>query len=281
MKISVVIPTYNRAALLPRAVASIPGTAEAEIIIVDDGSTDHTKEVVEQLHLHDSRIAYVPLPHNAGVNAARNAGMEHATGDWISFLDSDDEYVSGGFDALINILKSVSPEVDVVGCMTFREVAGVMEPRGFRIGESWDRYTPSYADLVYKEHIRGDIHYCIRRSIFTQGYRFAVYINGFESAFYAKLAKDGKHFLYLNMIIDRRYSTGDTHLSIEPYKRWPRQFARAYTEFVREHYEVLLQRPSMLRDLYIRIGNSMLRSLDLRGVFWFMKAFALRYNAAI
>ena len=273
MKTSIIIPTYNRASLLPRAVRSIPADAATEIIIVDDGSTDDTKEIVASLQKEDSRIILIPLSANGGVNHARNIGVERATGEWVQLLDSDDEYTLDGFGIVDKALEVVPHEVSVAGLMTLRETEEGMEPRGFRVGEKWTTYEPSYEDILFKEQIQGDIHYCIRRSLFAQeGYRFADYINGFERAFFAKLAKDGKKFLYINQVVDMRHSGVDVHLSIEPYKRWPRQFARAYREFVREHKTALLQRPNILRDFYMRIGKGMLRSYNPLGIWWLIKA---------
>jgi hypothetical protein len=85
--ISVIIPTYNRADLLPRAIASVlaqHGVA-AQIIVVDDGSTDDTRQVVAQF----PEAAYYYQP-NRGQAAARNLGLRHATGTFVASLDSDD-----------------------------------------------------------------------------------------------------------------------------------------------------------------------------------------------
>lgn len=94
-KISVIIPTHNRADILPRAVRSIQNQTRPvdEIIIVSDGSTDNTEEVVRALAGEDPRIhliAYYP-GHNG--NYARNKGLEAATGEFIAFLDDDDEWL--------------------------------------------------------------------------------------------------------------------------------------------------------------------------------------------
>ena len=88
--ISVVIPTYNRAALLPEAIESALGQSYApvEIIVVDDGSKDDTEAVVRRF---GAAVGYVSQS-NAGVGVARNTGASHATGKWVAFLDSDDAW---------------------------------------------------------------------------------------------------------------------------------------------------------------------------------------------
>ena len=95
--ISVVIPTYNRMNILPRAVDSVLGQSfkDYEILIVDDGSTDGTEMLFSKgLYANDNRICYFRLPVNSGVHTARNYGIEHARGEFIVLLDSDDELFS-------------------------------------------------------------------------------------------------------------------------------------------------------------------------------------------
>lgn len=90
MKISVIIPTYNTANLVGQAIESVNNSTykNFEIIVVDDGSTDNTKEVIEQLKIKFDFI-YI-YQQNKGLAGARNTGIENARGDFLVFLDSDD-----------------------------------------------------------------------------------------------------------------------------------------------------------------------------------------------
>ncbi len=90
MRVSVVIPTYNRARRLPAAIDSVlrQGLDETEIVVVDDGSVDDTRAVVAR---YGDRVRYV-YQQNAGVGSARNVGIRHATGEFVAFLDSDDRW---------------------------------------------------------------------------------------------------------------------------------------------------------------------------------------------
>lgn len=88
---SVVVPTHDRASTLPRAIRSVlrQTRPDFELIVVDDGSTDETPDVVRRFD--DQRIRSERLAGQRGANAARNAGIDMARGELVSFLDSDDE----------------------------------------------------------------------------------------------------------------------------------------------------------------------------------------------
>ncbi len=87
--VSVIIPTYNRATILPRAINSVLNQSYShfELLVVDDGSADNTATVVS--NFLDNRIIYV-YQRNSGVCAARNKGASEASGEYLIFLDSDD-----------------------------------------------------------------------------------------------------------------------------------------------------------------------------------------------
>ena len=91
MGISVVIPTYNRCELLRRALLSVFSQTllPAEVVVIDDGSTDGTNAMIRA---EFPEVIYF-RQENQGVSSARNLGIHHATGDWLAFLDSDDEWL--------------------------------------------------------------------------------------------------------------------------------------------------------------------------------------------
>ncbi len=90
MRVSIILPTYNRADSLPTAIRSVLNQThtEFELIVVDDGSTDGTRAVLASHR--DSRVRILRHPVNRGVAAARNTGIAAATGDVLAFIDSDD-----------------------------------------------------------------------------------------------------------------------------------------------------------------------------------------------
>lgn len=113
MKVSVVVPTYNRGYILTGALQSAlrQSYGDFEIIVVDDGSTDNTREIVESCG--QGNITYLRHDHNRGCSAAYNTGIEAARGELIAFLDSDDIWKPDYLEHQVGFLTR-HPEVDLV-----------------------------------------------------------------------------------------------------------------------------------------------------------------------
>jgi len=116
--ISVVLPTYNRAGTLARAVASVlqQDYRELELIVVDDGSTDATPVVLGAID--DPRLRALRLAQNSGPSAARNRGVEEARGAWVAFHDSDDEWLPGHLRRLLDAAQRLGPDYGLITCCT-------------------------------------------------------------------------------------------------------------------------------------------------------------------
>lgn len=114
MEVSVILPTYNRANLLGRAVKSVLNQSyeKFELLIVDDGSTDNTNEVVRQFY--DPRIRYIHCEQNGGAARARNKGIQEAKCSYIAFQDSDDVWKQDKLLKQVNIIKQVSNDTGIV-----------------------------------------------------------------------------------------------------------------------------------------------------------------------
>lgn len=108
--VSVIIPTYNRAHLIKRSAQSVLNQtySNLELIIVDDGSTDNTEEVVKSID--DNRVIYIKQP-NQGACAARNNGIDHARGEFIAFQDSDDVWHYDKLEKQIKCLKETGADM--------------------------------------------------------------------------------------------------------------------------------------------------------------------------
>jgi glycosyltransferase involved in cell wall biosynthesis len=142
--VSVVIPTYNRATLLPRAVDSALQQTyrQVEVIIVDDGSTDDTPGEVARRYGEDPRVRYVRIP-NGGVSGARNVGISLAKGDFVAFLDSDDYWLLWKIELQVKCLSLV-PDAGMI----WTNMTAVTDDGGVRI--------PGYLREMYGAYTRLD-----------------------------------------------------------------------------------------------------------------------------
>lgn len=113
-KISIIIPVYNRLHLLERAINSVLNQTvkDFQLIIADDASTDNVMRIVKQFS--DHRIFYIRHDINKGASAARNTGIENASGDYIALLDSDDEWFPQKLEKQITVFQSSSSSLGVV-----------------------------------------------------------------------------------------------------------------------------------------------------------------------
>jgi glycosyltransferase involved in cell wall biosynthesis len=113
MNVSIILPTYNRASFLPQAFESIRAQTwtDWELIVVDDGSTDDTRNVVSTLSARVSQAVRYVYQDNQGAYGARNTGLDHAVGATIAFFDSDDIWLSHHLHDCITALEA-NPNVD-------------------------------------------------------------------------------------------------------------------------------------------------------------------------
>jgi glycosyltransferase involved in cell wall biosynthesis len=120
-KVSVIIPTYNRANLLPRPIKSVLNQTfqDFELIIVDDGSTDNTRELVEEFQKKDSRIKYIFQENSGGPAKPINTGIKNSKGEYIAILESDDEWLPEKLEKQIKVLEEFK-NVSLVSCYAFR-----------------------------------------------------------------------------------------------------------------------------------------------------------------
>lgn len=112
IKLSIIVPVYNTAPWLRRCLDSIcsQSYSELEILCVNDGSTDNSAQILEEYAAKDARIK-IFTQKNAGLSAARNTGLNHATGEWVTGVDSDDYLCPGIYEQCI---AHCSERVDMV-----------------------------------------------------------------------------------------------------------------------------------------------------------------------
>lgn len=121
-RVSVAIPTWNRAHLVGRAIRSALAQTfqDFELWVVDDGSTDGTSQVVAEVA--DSRVAYVRHAENGGISRARNTAIRMARGEWMAFLDDDNEWAADYLERQLAVAAS-RPGAGLVYCRARRHDA--------------------------------------------------------------------------------------------------------------------------------------------------------------
>jgi glycosyltransferase involved in cell wall biosynthesis len=124
--ISIIMPTRNRAGLISRAVRSVQSQtmSDFELLIVDDGSMDNTEYVIQSIG--DTRIRYLKNEKPLGACASRNIGIREARGEYIAFLDSDDEWLPEKLSIDLNKIKTDKSDIT---CSCIERVNGISKER--------------------------------------------------------------------------------------------------------------------------------------------------------
>jgi glycosyltransferase involved in cell wall biosynthesis len=114
--VSVILPTYNRAHIISKSVQSVLTQTyhNFEVIVIDDGSTDNTKEIIMNIACKDSRLKYFRNDENKGPSVTRNVGINLARGELIAFADDDDEWFSDKLEKQVNLLQTLPEDFAVV-----------------------------------------------------------------------------------------------------------------------------------------------------------------------
>lgn len=130
VRVSVVIPAFNAASTIERAITSARVQTEEnlEIIVVDDASSDQTPEIVAEAAKSDARVRLLRQPVNAGPAAARNRGIAAAKGDWIALLDADDSYFPERLAKLLSLADRMGADMvadNILLCNADGQTVGV------------------------------------------------------------------------------------------------------------------------------------------------------------
>ena len=140
--VSIIIPTYNRAHLIQRALDSVIAQSfqDWECLVVDDGSTDNTSAIITMNSEKDNRIKYLSNEFKKGANGARNTGIVHAKGKYIAFLDSDDEWLP----MKLSIQVKQMEEDEIIGLsytdVNYKLLNGEIRPFGIPLGLNGNIY---------------------------------------------------------------------------------------------------------------------------------------------
>lgn len=159
VKVSVIIPVYNAEKYLVQCLDSVLGQTlkEMEMILVDDGSTDHSLQILKQYEKKDTRIRVI-TQENQGPAAARNAGLAHAAGEYLAFLDADDFFAPNMLEEMYTACVEHDADISVVRSIEYHERSQVYKDMRYSIYEtvlpeknpfSW-RDAPKYVFNTFK-----------------------------------------------------------------------------------------------------------------------------------
>ena len=178
--VSVILPTFNRAGTLPRAITSVLSQSyrDLELLIVDDGGSDNTAEIVEGIG--DPRIRYVVMEKNGGASSARNAGLRLAKGQFIAFQDSDDEWLAGKLERQVRAAQEAGEAAVTVfhpKILYGRDDAGLYGPhRVCLLPKIEDQAEASIKKLIHLQNLISTQTLLITREAFERAGFFDVHL---------------------------------------------------------------------------------------------------------
>jgi glycosyltransferase involved in cell wall biosynthesis len=223
--VSVVIPAFNRARLLPRAVESVLGQTltDLELVVVDDGSTDDTPRGLAGIA--DKRVRCFRFERNRGIGAARREGVRQSRGRLVAFLDSDDRWAPGKLEQVVSLFDR-HPEVDLVfsdyeninhirntKTRGFDQAAEVL--RSLRVSpleDAWWIIEEGVPEALARSNFLGTSSVVtVRRSLFDRAGDFRTDLSGTEDLeFWWRAAVKGARFAYTTHVLVERNKDEDS-----------------------------------------------------------------------
>lgn len=213
MTVTVIIPTYNRALMLGRAINSVLNQTyiDFELIIVDDASTDDTQNTVERIN--DSRMRYIKNPLNRGVAYSKNRGIEKANGEFIAFLDDDDEWLPQKLEKQMELFRSLPDEYGIVYCGL-----NYCNRKGNIMAEKHATHRGYVLRSALKGTIAGGLVPVIRKKVFDNiGMHDEQLHNAEDWDINIRIARKYK-FDYIDIPMVNYYIYGE-QLSMKPYRK--------------------------------------------------------------
>jgi len=252
--ISVVMPTYNRAATLPRAIDSILRQTHTdwELIVVDDGSTDETAEILAAIG--DSRLRVFHHPKNRGVSAAKNTGFDHIQGDWFTTVSSDDEIVPDALAVMLECAQRTGATAISCNCTDFvtgRKSGAGLTHEGWVSEEEVSRSRGDYFGLT-KTSLLGDL-------------RLDERLPGYDNVVWLPLNRHARRY-YCDRNLKIFHTEGADRVSLE--KKSVREKVRRYSALGehREYLGILRETaPREFRRTMLRVWAARLLGPLLRG----------------
>jgi glycosyltransferase involved in cell wall biosynthesis len=245
IKITVAIPVYNREDCIAKCIESVlqQTVLPFEIVVVDDGSTDNTRNVIESLLADHPQINFFPAPKNGGENYARNRCVEQATGEFIFWLDSDDYIVP---DAIESVLAAMNKNPGFLHYM-FLTSDRQTEFSG-STAFSKKKHVTTFNDWVTSA-VSGDFAHVMHKSVF-EGLPFFEDIRGFPGINFLRIHRKTKQQLFVNKLVTIRDRNRADALSLTGYLSNRKSI---WEQFVNTNYFLQTISLSILRMTFWRL----------------------------
>lgn len=262
--IGVLIPTKNRRALLEKALLSVfnQDVLPAEIIIINDGSTDDTKKYLDSISAEHKNLKVINYQESRGVNFARNQGIKLAKVDWLIFLDDDDQLAPAAISLVKGKIEEVPEDYFLICFNSLIRKDNQESEGGFQFAVDQNYYDPSYENVMMKYKLQGAIGSVFRKKLFDdEKYFFPEIVNGFESITMRLMARDNKKIRYYKDIstIINLDSTFE-HLSMKAAVKDPKGYLAIHLQDLSNHREFFRKYPKLLVIKYIDIAKLAFRS---------------------
>ena len=240
--ISIIIPTYNRADVIIFSVQSVlvQKFNNWEMIIVDDGSEDNTKNVLKN-YIGQKNITYISINKNMGVGFARNRGIENAKGDWILLLDSDCTLFPNSLNKIVSRLYKF-PD-----CLI--HMFSAISDKGENMGDIIKKSKKLNGLDYLNEKIKGEFQPLVKKHLFENN-SFSENVSGGEGTLWTKLALT-TNLIYFHNDITLEYGTkSPDRLSIKRnhYYRLYRVFLNDINEL--GHYYMKFNKFKLIRNFF-------------------------------
>lgn len=238
MRISVVLPVFNGGKFIGRAIESVLGQSleDFELIIVNDGSTDNTLDVISSFD--DERIRVI-TQSNQGPGAARNRALEIASGEYVMFLDSDDWFCEGAFETAYREVKTNGTDISIFQIIKYHD--------GRYAQNDWfnlDNFSDSFENRVFSPHECGDFLFDISVSACQKIFK-KEFIDDIHARFPEGIYFEDMPFFFYTFLSAEKISIIKRHLYVR------RKHSGSITESVDDKFLDTVEAGQILMDIFI------------------------------
>jgi glycosyltransferase involved in cell wall biosynthesis len=241
---SIITPSYNRGYIIEKTIQSVleQTFSDWEMIIIDDGSNDNTKDIVETYIEKDSRIYFYSLKENKGPNIARNFASEKANGEWLVFLDSDDSLTDNALEIAYEYIKKLNKVYFFI--FNCQDLDGNI-PINIK---NYEGYI-DYKDFLCCK-IKGEALPIVRKDCFLE-IKFEENIRGGEAIAWIKFLKKYGSGYFSNKVLRIYNNKLEDRLSIK--KRNSQRLYQVYQQFLKNFKNDLIKTcPSCFIEIYFK-----------------------------